>query len=156
MWSVKQKYRMCHLRFYLFSSWPPPSPPPPPPVGQQPSGRPEEEKPLSELQRASLTCFHGFSFSSVPSAGRNEPDRRLRSRPLSADLCPLQPGLLVHLPGQGHPANGQVNNLFSFRLKQLCAKVRIHPRWQMMKRFCVKQECHFVYTYYYLKLFSKT
>lgn len=84
------------------------------PAGQQPPGRPEEEKPLSVLQRARRgpAAAHfppaGLSFSSNPAAGRHQPHRQVRPHPLPPGLRPLQPGLLVHLSGQGHHGECQV------------------------------------------------
>lgn len=95
------------------SCFPPNHPAPVPPVGQQPSGRPEEEKPLGVSQRdRGSTGAHlppaGLGCSSNPAAGRHQPHRHVRPRPLPPDLRPLQPSLLVHLPGQGHHGGRQV------------------------------------------------
>lgn len=85
-----------------------------PPVGQQPSRRPEEKKPLRVSQRAggNPAAAHfppaGLSFSSSPAAGRHQPHRSVRARPLPPGLRPLQPSVLVHLPGQGHDGGRQV------------------------------------------------
>lgn len=104
-----------------------------PPVGQQPSGRPEEEKPLGVSQWASRssTAAHfppaGLSFSSKPAAGWHQPHRRVRPHPLPPGLRPLQPGLLVHLPGQGHHGECQVLKSHSVIL------VHLHPPWYWFK-----------------------
>lgn len=92
-------------------------------VGQQLSGRPEEEKPLSELQWAGRNPANsdfpsaGFSFSSDPAAGWDQPHWLIRSHPLPHDLRPLQPGLLVHLPGQRHYGESQVSIPANIRMQ---------------------------------------
>lgn len=96
-------------------------------AGQQPSGRPEEEKPLSVSQwaRRGPAAAHfppaGLSFSSNPAAGRHQPYRHVRPHPLPPGLRPLQPSLLVHLPGQGHHGECQVYKPHSVIL------VYLHP-----------------------------
>lgn len=97
----------------------------PPSVGQQPPGRPEEEKPLSEPQwaRRYSPSAHfppaGLSHSPNPTAGRHQPYWCVCPHPLPPFLCSLQLDLLVYLSGQGHNGEAQVNILFLITLVHL-------------------------------------
>lgn len=125
---TEQKSRTNPSPYLTSSCFPPNHPAPVPPVGQQPSGRPEEEKPLgvSQWDRGS-TGAHlppaGLRCSSNPAAGRHQPHRRVRPRPLPPDLRSLQPSLLVHLPGQGHHGGRQVQR------SHLVIMVHLHLSW---------------------------
>lgn len=125
---TEQKSRTNPSPHLTSSCFPPNHPAPVPPVGQQPSGRPEEEKPLGVSQRdRGSTGAHlppaGLRCSSNPTAGWHQPHRRVRPRPLPPDLRLLQPSLLVHLPGQGHHGGRQVQK------SHLVIMVHLHPSW---------------------------
>lgn len=100
-----------------------------PSVGQQPPGRPEEEKPLSEPQwaRTVSPSAHfppaGLSLSPNPTTGRHQPYWCVCPHPLPPYICSLQPGLLVYLSGQRHNGEAQVNILCLIMLVHLFLSV---------------------------------